>query len=520
MGPAYRGFLEGGPPVEKTMDLCLYYKFINYFTTMQERTSTHTVVHLGIAAADAQTLPVLVELDCPERPTISVSVAQFTRYLQREGLCSYETLRKTVAAIGKLRDYYYLVEKAKPVEPGGASSMRFLLEDFLHALDIGSEELGWSPASVMEYTQARTAVVAYVKWLIDTSTIPWLSNEVAFIEHCRQSYIAVSHAHKSLLFHTKKRARKKSRGRKKQISGLWLYRPFPPHLVAPLIDETSNARDKLLFAMLAYGGRRISEIIQLFTSDVTVVDQRLSVKLRHPALSPMTWVNKAGSQLSGSRREYLRAEFGLLPRTEHGALPTAAGWKGIKFDDEAKLESHVYWIRSIETYLADLHRHYLHEIRAAVPRRNHPYYFTGVKGQVLTLGAVERQFELACKRLEKRYGVSLKGYGPHSLRHYYGFYCADVLRVDLLLIQKYMGHSQVSSTAIYAHITPETAAAELQAAEESAEAQRAGRLPKEERLAISRAYVEKAATVLPSWREHGATAFGTVDTKRLKRGLT
>ena len=47
--------------------------------------SSNIVIHLAIEAVDAKTLPVLVELDEGGRPTISLSVAMYARYLQREG---------------------------------------------------------------------------------------------------------------------------------------------------------------------------------------------------------------------------------------------------------------------------------------------------------------------------------------------------------------------------------------------------------------------------------------------------
>ena len=72
---------------------------------------------------------------------------------------------------------------------------------------------------------------------------------------------------------------------------------------------------------------------------------------------------------------------------------------------------------------------------------------------------------LARKRVEKRLGINLKGYALHSLRHYFGYYCVDVLGADLLMVQKWMGHTHLSSTAVYAHISPETARDELKNAE-------------------------------------------------------
>lgn len=460
--------------------------------------SANIVIHLSIDAPDAKTLPVLLEVGESGAPVISLSVAMYARYLQREGVCSYETLRKYVTAIGKLKDYYTLVRKGEPIE---ARDIGRLIEDFLHAYDHGTV-LGWSPSSQNEYVLCRSAIVVYVKFVMDTSDATWPSREIQFIEDCRASWSSSKHAEKSLLFHTKKRLTKKTGGRKKVLTGLRQYKPFPPKYLDALLEATDNPRDRLLFSMMAFGGRRISEVLNALTHDVFTVNETLRFVLAHPAESPMQWTSLTGAKVRGSRKEYLRSQFGLLPRNEHGALRSALGWKGIKFDDEAARTSHTYFIRNADKELVALHRKYLHEVRQRVPRRAHPYYWVSEDGEPLTMKAAVKQFILACKRVEKRFGISLKGFGVHSLRHYFGFYCVDVLKADLLMVQKWMGHIQLSSTAIYAHISPETARNELNAAEQ----RKAGG------AAVN--------GVLPSILErHGTTALGDIDTKKLTRKM-
>lgn len=460
--------------------------------------SANIVIHLAIDAPDAKTLPVLVELDDAGPPTISLSVAMYARYLQREGARSYETLRKYVTAIGKLKDYYTLVCGSRAIE---AREISRLLEDFLHAYDHGAV-LGWAASSQNEYVLCRSAVVEYVKFVMDNGDANWPAREIQFIENCRVSWSSSQHAEKSLLFHTKKRQRKKTGGRKKALTGLRQYKPFPQRYLQPLLKETNNPRDRLLFSTLACGGRRISEVLNAFTHDVFTDKELLRFVLAHPAQSLMEWTSLSGATVRGTRKEYLKKQFGLLPRTDHGAERSALGWKGIKFDDEAALKSETYFIRNADKELVPLHRKYLHEVRQRVPRRPHPYYWVNEDGEPLTMKAAAKQFNLARKRVERKFGVSLKGYGLHSLRHYYGFYCVDVLKADLLMVQKWMGHAQISSTAVYAHISPETARDELAAAEE----RKAAGAP--------------AQGVLPSAiQRHGTTALGDIDTKRLTRKM-
>lgn len=482
---------------------------------MSELRTTHAVVHLAIDAADAQTLPLVIQMDDPADPVISISAAKFARYQQLQGTRSYETITKSVAAIGKLRDYYKLVCNDMDLGPG---QLRTFLEEFLAAFDRGTV-LGWRPVSNQQYLFTRSAVFDYVTFLMDTSRPFWSVGEGQFIEACRESWISLSHAEKSLLFHTKSRSRKKS-GRKRLTTGLTQFKPFPPHLVQDLIDETKNPRDKLLFGMLAYGGKRLSELLHLFVMDLGIRkgDKELLVQLKHPSLAPMTWVNQAHQKVTGQRREYLKAMHNLLPRTEHGANPSAAGWKGMKFDDQAALSSEMYWIRNAGQFLLHLYRGYLNGVRAAAPKRDHPYFFVSLDGDPLTIKAVEKQFRLACRRLEKKHGVNLKGYGPHSLRHFYGFYCADVLKADLLLIQKWMGHAQIQSTAIYAHISPGSANKALYRVEKIAQIEGRTGLSPAEREQVAKEFAEAKLEPMPHI-DLGSIIFGEIDTQRLFRKM-
>lgn len=426
--------------------------------------TSHAVIHIGIASADSVTIPVLIDLSDANRPFICRSVGIYARYLQRQGVRSYESITKSVIAIGKLRDFYLLVLKSNAQHE---ISIKTFLEDFLYAFDNGTA-LKWKAASNQQYKYTKRAIADFIKFSSENNSKYLDEFELEFINTCRAGFISTGHAEKSLLFHTKKRNKKKESGRKRKVNGVWLYRAFPIDLVSKLIELTKNPRDKILFAMLAYGGRRLSELLNLFIQDVGAIEERLVVKLRHPTMSTMSWSNSAARIVSGQRRDYLRETYGCLARTEHGALPTFAGWKGMKYDDEAALSSDMYWIKDSGNYMLNLHRVYAFGYRSRLSNNSHPYYFTSENGSLLTTKAVEKQFRIACNRLEKKCDVDLTGYSIHSLRHFYGFYCADVLKAELLLIQKWMGHVQPSSTAIYSHISPATAAKELYLAERSA----------------------------------------------------
>ena len=480
---------------------------------LPEVLTNHAVVHLAISNSDCRTIPLLLDLTQPTEFQICLSTVAYARYLQIQGNLGYSSIYKEVSIIGKLRDYYQLVKRSEAVTPQG---MRRLLDEFLYAFDTGSV-LGWEPAGSGEYAQARLGVYDYAKWLIDNSDIQWPASELQLIEAMRDSWTSISHQDKSLLFHTKKRAKtKRTRGRKRSTTGLRQSRPFPPHLVVQLIESTRNIRDKLIFGVLAFGGRRVSELANTFLSDVAQDKDGLTVLLGHPSNSNIVWVNRLGAERKTTRKVFLKDGFDLMPRTDHGAETTAAGWKGIKYDDTVAKESDMYFILGAERYLLNLHEKYLYEYRAVLPKKPHPYYLVALDGTPLKLKAIERQFRLACRRLERKHGISLEGYGLHSLRHYYGFYCTEVLKIDLLWLQKYMGHTQPSSTAVYSHISKDRAHQELRRAEKKHELTDGQAMFAEQRDAVHAQFMAVAAEELPSHWLHALEPAG----KFVPTGLT
>lgn len=55
----------------------------------------------------------------------------------------------------------------------------------------------------------------------------------------------------------------------------------------------------------------------------------------------------------------------------------------------------------------------------------------------------------AWKRALKRIGMENSGIGMHSLRHMYGYYCANILRIPIETTQMLMRHASVHSTQVY-----------------------------------------------------------------------
>jgi len=467
----------------------------------------HTIIHLGISAPDYETMPALILFPDPNKPHISFNVARYARYLQKEGHASYATISKDVRYIGLLFDYYHLVSKPNCKS---INDWEMLIEDFLHAFDKGSA-LGWYPARTADYAYCKNTIKQFCLFLFDDKPIRKpLPNEESDIEEAiNRSYEYSSHLRKSLLFHVKRKSSnvkskhtKQNRGLRRSKVGAKVVKYFPPEYLPLLVEETKNTRDKMILLMAGYGGRRLSEINQILVNDIEPVNGRLQVILAHPETSNMSWINKAGKPCAGTRGKYLKTMYDLKPKINMGGLPSQAGWKGIKYDDEQNERSYMWFIREeVEKYLLLLHVKYMRETRCHYS--HHPYYLVNQNGDPMSMKAIRKQVDLACKRIEKKYGVNLDGLRGHSLRHHYGFYCSDILDMDLLMIRKYLGHKQLSSTAIYTHLSPEKARKALQDAQDRAKLEGRIDVDIEERLIIQERFNKESPAIkkLPaSWK--------------------
>ncbi|KOE19678.1 hypothetical protein ACS85_02445 [Vibrio parahaemolyticus] len=465
----------------------------------------HTVIHLGISAPDYETMPTLILFPEGVEPHASFIVARYARYLQKEGHASYATVSRDLHYIGLLFDYYYLVVKPNAKN---TNDWEMFIEDFLSAFDKGAV-LGWRAAKTADYTYCKNTTKQFCQFVSGLkSSRKLLPAEEKDLEYSiNRSYEYCAHLKTSLLFHIKRKShsmkdshKSKERGRRRAKSGATVVKYFPPEYVPLLIEETTNVRDKIILLMAAYGGRRQCEIIQILINDVEPVNGRLHVTLAHPETSSMSWLCKAGKKRTGTRGEFLKTMYGLKPRINLGALSSSAGWKGIKYDDKNTETSIMWFIREeVERYLLTLHIQYMEEVRGEYS--HHPYYFVNQNGDPMTQKSMSKAIDNACKRLEKKYGINLDGRRGHSLRHHYGFYCADVLQMDLLMIRKYMGHKQLSSTAIYTHISPEKARQVIQNAQDKAKLEDRIDADIEERLQIQQRFENQPAIAkLPnSW---------------------
>ena len=145
--------------------------------------------------------------------------------------------------------------------------------------------------------------------------------------------------------------------------------------------------------MIYSGGMRISEAIQLELDDVDLISgvARLRGKGKKERLCVL------GKPALSALREYLaeRARLGFAGRRERGIL------------------------------------------------------FRNQRGGPLTVRSVQRQFKVYLSES----GLPVD-YTPHALRHSFASHLLDA-GADLRSVQEMLGHSSLSTTQIYTHITPE-----------------------------------------------------------------
>lgn len=253
---------------------------------------------------------------------------------------------------------------------------------------------------------------------------------------------------------------------------------FPAEFIVDLIDRTEEPRDKMLLLLMAFGGLRRSEPLHLLHQDVVGRFRDTGaawIVLADPVNGQVTWTDRSGGARTGSRKDFFAEEYknyhlptghplrNLQPRCLYGQMGHGlqVGFKGMTFSghDTGNFlhwlheEAGVLFWRSYDAYI----KKHFHGKPNHWPY--HPFLFIRLDsdgyGLPLTLPAVAKMFTRACAR------IGVHGFGPHSLRHFYGYYLASVLKRPIEEAQVCMHHASVLSTQVYYRTAPETIRREI-----------------------------------------------------------
>lgn len=238
-----------------------------------------------------------------------------------------------------------------------------------------------------------------------------------------------------------------------------------PAMVEDLILATPSISQRMTFIQAAFGGQRISEILNMWRCDVMpgrfrptlFPDDKASevplVVLAHPSQS--TYLG--GVVPDGrDRLQYLQETYGRLPRNLMEGDPLKAGWKGMLFDNDALLVSQVFWSdRSWARMYYELFQQLRDQVLPMVPdavRTSHPYLIINDSpareefGQPMKMSNIRKAFERACGRI----GVDAARFheGIHGLRHGYKA-TMDRMGLNPEDVRKAMHHISVVSQQEY-----------------------------------------------------------------------
>lgn len=443
------------------------------------RRTAHSVVEPPIAERKGAALPLLLLGDGEP----SIFAASYVRNRQVEG-SDPKTLYRHVKAIGLLYDFYVL-------QLGGMTfdgqDMQQIIRQFWEARRYGCSDLGWPPVAYKTARDDLNAVSEFSDFCSQNFGHAPLNPEeqvlvsALSLNEFRVWFSKLAHRKKTdLLFHltssTKvghgqlaKRRFDPERGASR-AKGEAAPKHFPPNKVMELIETTRSLRNRLCWLLMFYGGIRISELAHIFIGDILFDPSNGTAKvvLANPNDGSMTWALN-GRQRSGTRAAFLREKYDRIPRNELPASDTEhAGWKGMMLEDANAKESYVHWIDPrVGALFWKLHTAYMRSIRL-LAGDFHPYYFISLRGesfgQPMKVGTLRKQFYAAADRI----GLSsrMDGVNPHGCRHFYGWYCANLLKLPKERTQKIMHHASMLSTEVYYKLDSATAKRELEAAQE------------------------------------------------------
>jgi integrase len=330
---------------------------------------------------------------------------------------SPNTVRAYVYDLSKLWDFQ--AEYGDHYDLAQTAASFKMLSHFKTALLHGDERLGWGPKQKTSVKRILNSVNSYSDY-----SFPELSNPTVM------SHRVVMEKGKGFFAHLRDPILKPQLRRLVRVKIMqlpWDGKYFPiKHIGSLLVDEPC-ARDQCLYALLATGGLRLSEALNLWIDDVTYENGRIIVKVNDPE----------------KRRPELWKKFRILPD------PHIRN-KGRANDEVFFLDDGDFFLQAFERYI----------FTQRPPTEEHPYLFVNLKsgkhyGKRFKPHSARDHLSARCKQL------GIDDYGPHSLRHFYGVYAVNVMqqanpKITLDVIQSMMGHATIESTKKYAVFWPET----------------------------------------------------------------
>jgi len=276
--------------------------------------------------------------------------------------------------------------------------------------------------------------------------------------------------------------------RKKNRKSNKLKKSFPIDRFIELIDSAPNPRDKLLWLLMGGASLRRSEPLHLFFTDIEGMNNygELKVLLDDPEDGMIEWSDLSGNNHVTTREKYVESNFknmdlpdghklrDLQVRTKYGRRNVGlnAGFKNMTFSDsdastailgtvDSRIvdRNHAFWIDPrLGKKAKDVYDEYVNEYVYVNPHTGktnpsgfpyHPWLFININkndyGTPMSISGVKRAWGRAIERLN----LQGCGLGLHSLRHFYGYYGANVLKIPDTMMMAMFHHSSIESTKTY-----------------------------------------------------------------------
>lgn len=220
-----------------------------------------------------------------------------------------------------------------------------------------------------------------------------------------------------------------------------------PNAKSPATEhQRVDYKNQAMVTLMHYGGLRLSEVLQLYLSDVVIdpVKMEAIVRVYHPS--------QGGSPdpKYATRKDYLAKQYQLIPRDEYPkSRRLHLGWKAPLLSDRRGFFQVLFFPPEQATVFLMLWRNYLAYQRKdpLEENANHPYAFTNNKGDPETVKNFQRMHRAAVRRIgldpDKYSGTS-----PHGHRHSYGYRLANH-GFNQIEIQKAMHHKSRDSCLVY-----------------------------------------------------------------------
>lgn len=408
------------------------------------------------------------------RPILPVIVTehgvldQFARFMHLKRFMSRSWQESSTFAMQLLLEYM-------EANQGHYSEARLLFSEFSNALYTGTissnsdpSGLWWQPRQPEYAGKLIGLITQFTDWLaIENDDVklqlnPW---KKATRHEERLNWAAYTHrkdnAFLSHLWRSKPQVNltRAVRLRKFSVDRQTAPKAFPEKYFGLLISDgfrkqTRDAsglvdlRNVLITYLMHYGGLRISEALSLWSSDVSVEDGEVVVRVHHPeyGLSPCSKANRA---------TYLQTQYGLQPRNRLVKADDSLflGWKNSMVTDPYRrcFEVFFYPYEAAITF-ANMWRDY-HMTQRVKPKvgENHPYAFTSKDGSPYS----HRMFRKAHRLGIERIGLASEkiiGTTPHGHRHAYGQRLATD-GASPLIIKTAMHHMCITSSEVYTQPT-------------------------------------------------------------------